>query len=77
MRTPRFVYYIYHHKFTLYVIIEQIPPTTKDPALPSPITTLAQLTSQHAALYAPVAAANAAVAAQRRRSRAAARLVSP
>ncbi len=32
--------------------------------MPSPITTLAQLTSQHAALYAPVAAANAAVAAQ-------------
>ena len=32
--------------------------------MPSPITTLAQLTSQQAALYAPVAAANAAVAAQ-------------
>ena len=32
--------------------------------MPSPITTLAQLTSQQAALYAPVAAANAVVAAQ-------------
>ena len=32
--------------------------------MPSPITTLAQLTSQQAALYAPVAAANATVAAQ-------------